>query len=510
MRYSNDYKLDVASITKEDFHQYLKNIINGVEQPPLHIASLKDGVQSDEYPISISETNTGKVQIAIVETFVPDEMQAEWDEKLEGNPNIEVLAPLVMADSSFDAKYDPRDLLDKPFDELMTELEKEYRLEMDFNTLLKDKGGLIEACWELEDEILTAVGDNHDILVNSQNRDVREFAARQGFGLDILACDENEDVLTAVQEYLVDNAEKTFFDFTNTIDTNEDVDIGTDTDTNKNKEYVDFVLYLSDAQYQALYERAPFEEDFKNKYTFDAISKNADAWMNCYAVLYKDKQAEIEFVVNGENEIGWRSTTIELTDAEQKSLLAEMHKVSKVLEFSIAEFLNELPDPVTYNFKEAQKNGTFDKWQESRKQNEACAKAIIDNINKYFRDNRFDAETAIDEIRHQFSDKRIEKVLAHEIFHYENDLTDFQNTRHYFDGRFSKQALEWAASIAGNFEEKEAHNYDGCSAIKDRTHAVLLNSFIESYMKEKELEKEQTEQKHKPAKAQSKQQSERC
>lgn len=137
---------------------------------------------------------------------------------------------------------------------------------------------------------------------------------------------------------------------------------------------------------------------------------------------------------------------------------------------------------VTYDFKTASANNTQADWRKSANENRSCAADIVEALHKYTVPKQYgqcvDTDAALESVLDEYPNDRVALVLAHEVFHNQKYL---DAPGQYVDGRFSKQAVEWAKAV---FEEHKVSGdafkmFEGCY-ISDRTHTTIVDGLIKT------------------------------
>ena len=128
---------------------------------------------------------------------------------------------------------------------------------------------------------------------------------------------------------------------------------------------------------------------------------------------------------------------------------------------------NKLRDlPIYYHSGEyARENGELEKYRESRAANIGCRDAIQEAIKNHYHDNRLDP-AAVSEVVEKYNYHRVLFVLANTV------------RQKDWDGRFSKNNKEWAATMYIP-EDTDGLSGDRNTAFCVEAHPTLVNGFID-------------------------------
>ena len=125
-----------------------------------------------------------------------------------------------------------------------------------------------------------------------------------------------------------------------------------------------------------------------------------------------------------------------------------------------------------------------------------CASGILDSIKAHTEYVKYgqnvDCPAIVEDIRSMYSDELISDILANEVISsmaYNNICRDGADSiDKYTDGRYSSSVKEWAYEKVTS----EDFNYEYIPAsisIHDRSHPTIVNSLIEDYVKDVEMDK---------------------
>lgn len=132
--------------------------------------------------------------------------------------------------------------------------------------------------------------------------------------------------------------------------------------------------------------------------------------------------------------------------------------------------------PIYYHSGEyARENGELEKYRESRAANIGCRDAIQEAIKNHYHDNRLDP-AAVSEVVEKYNYHRVLFVLANTV------------RQKDWDGRFSKNNKEWAATMYIP-EDTDGFNGDRNTAFCVEARPTLVNGYIDMVREQQLLTK---------------------
>lgn len=145
----------------------------------------------------------------------------------------------------------------------------------------------------------------------------------------------------------------------------------------------------------------------------------------------------------------------------------------------------------------ATENNLKQEWFESKRLNEECQNAIVNAIHDNSTSARYgqtvDYKAAIETVMSKYDTERISLVLAHDVIHSEQQLTN----NVMIDGRYHHNVRDWAKNVLQSYSDLSFKIFPS-SIISDKSHPVIVDAFIDEFISAVEEKQKAAEKAHKP------------